>query len=160
MPPADDPFVNARKLLKALVQALLSYLARGRVNDPAVERHWSWEGPPGCIVLTLRDTSSQGRVNEKGIVIPDGDRYWLDPNRDYMMIRHDWFMRDPNGRQTSSRKRLARRKASGTRPGSAATFPGRKGSRRWPTRIYYFYVDFNVDLPDSLFDPPKPGRIY
>jgi hypothetical protein len=26
-------------------------------------------------------------------------------------------------------------------------------------QVYHIYVDFNADLPDTLFDPPRPGRI-
>jgi hypothetical protein len=27
-------------------------------------------------------------------------------------------------------------------------------------QIIDIYVDFDADLPDSLFEPPKPGRIH
>ena len=27
------------------------------------------------------------------------------------------------------------------------------------SQIIDLYVDFNVDLPDSLFEPPSPGRV-
>ena len=27
-------------------------------------------------------------------------------------------------------------------------------------QIIDIYVDFNADLPDSLFEPPAPGRIH
>ena len=35
---------------------------------------------------------------------------------------------------------------------------------RWegkPTdQVYHIYVDFDADLPDSLFEPPTPRRIH
>ena len=41
-----------------------------------------------------------------------------------------------------------------------------KGAIRTPStgktsdQIIDIYVDFNADLPDSLFEPPAPGRIH
>ena len=34
---------------------------------------------------------------------------------------------------------------------------GEKGEKI--DQVYHFYVDFDVDLPDALFDPPIPKRI-
>ena len=64
--------------------------------EPVIDLHPT-EGPPGCILLTVRDTSPKDRVNEKGIGTLDGWRYWLDPKRDFIVIRYDSFMQDPKG---------------------------------------------------------------
>ena len=39
------------------------------------------------------------------------------------------------------------------------SFAGRAGQNKPGDQIYHIYVDFDADLPDSLFEPPTPGRI-
>lgn len=48
--PTGDPIVHARKLLEALVEALLSHFARSRVNDPPIKCHWPRTRQQGDVV--------------------------------------------------------------------------------------------------------------
>jgi hypothetical protein len=130
-------------------------------TEPVIDLHPT-EGPPGCILLTVRDASQKDRVNENGISTPDEWRYWLDPKRDYIVIRYDSFTRDPKGE--------VRIDVSVTTEGSARSPQGVwyatrirrhvSGRPKADDEIKQFYVDFKVDLPDSLFEPPKPGRTH
>jgi hypothetical protein len=131
--------------------------------EPVIEMH-PQEGPPGCILLRIRHTSHKGRINEKGIGIPDAYRYWLDPERDYIAMRQDMITRDGTGRETiyeSDTVEQAARSPQGvwyiTR--IRRRFPSRARNNDFRDQVYDFYVDFDVDLPDALFDPPAPRRI-
>src|SRR5262249_44803383 len=57
------------------------------------------EGPPGCVLLTVRHTSTKDRINDKGVGMPDGYRYWLDPQRDYIVVRSMTVRRDGVGQE-------------------------------------------------------------
>lgn len=133
-------------------------------QEPLLDLHPA-EGPPGCILLTVRHTSAQGRVNEKGIGLPDGQHYWLDPKRDYIVMRSDSSMRGPNGKQNVFESDTVEETARSPQGVWYATrirrhFPQQEGKPKMNDEIYSLYVDFNVNLPDSLFEPPKPGRIH
>jgi hypothetical protein len=123
------------------------------------------EGPPGCILLSVQHTSTKDRVNEKGIGIPDGFRYWLDPKRDYIVMRWDWIIRDAKDRAVISESDITEETARSPKGVWYATrirrtFPARDGKSKSPDQIYKIYVDFNVNLETSLFEPPKIGRVY
>ena len=45
-------------------------------------------------------------------------------------------------------------------PGSAGTSPWPLAKPKQTDQIYQIYMDFNADLPDSLFEAPRPGRIH
>jgi len=96
--------------------------------------------------------------------IPDGFCYWLDLKRDYIVMRWDWITRDEQGRETVTESDVTEETARSPKGVWHATrvrreFSGRDGKAKSPDQIYHIYVDFNVNLPDSLFEPPKPGRI-
>ena len=48
----------------------------------------------------MAHTSNEGRINEKGIGQADGNHYWLDPQRNYIVMRWDMIVRDGNGHAT------------------------------------------------------------
>ena len=73
-------------------------------QEPILDMHPA-EGPPGCILLSVTHTSKVGRINEKGIGLPDGNHFWLDPQRDYIVMRCDMIVRDGNGQVNRHRKR-------------------------------------------------------
>jgi hypothetical protein len=123
------------------------------------------EGPAGCILLTVRHTSTQGRVNERGIGLVDGSRYWMDPARDYIVMRWDWVMRDQGGKERVIESDTIEETARSPQGVWYATkfrrhFPTTDGKPGQSDQIYYIYLDFKAELPDSLFDPPRPGRIH
>jgi hypothetical protein len=122
-------------------------------------------GPDGCILLTVRHTSDEGRINKKGIGLPDENRFWLDPQRDYIVMRFDWLTRNEAGEEQVFECDTVEEAAKSPRGVWYATkirrsFPSQRDANgNFADQIYQLYVDFDVDLPDALFDPPVTGRI-
>ncbi len=132
--------------------------------EPVLDLHPT-EGPPGCIVLSVRHTSAQGQLNEKGMGIVNAPRYWLDPQRDYIVVRVDEAMRDQAGKANVTETDTVEETARSPQGVWYATrvrrrFPGTAGKATSPDQVFHIYIDFRADLPDSLFEPPQKGRIY
>jgi hypothetical protein len=132
-------------------------------QEPTLDMHPA-EGPPGCIRLSVTHTTKVGRINEKGIGLADGNHFWLDPQRDYIVMRWDMVVREANGQVTvieSDTVEETARSPQGVWYATKVrrTFAGRPGKNKPGDQIYHIYVDFDADLPDSLFEPPKPGRV-
>lgn len=124
------------------------------------------EGPKGCILLTVQHTSRDGRINEKGIGLADENRFWLDPERDYIVMRWDMVTRNDAGKEEIFESDTIEEIAKSPRGVWYATRirrhnAGSHGEDGKPIdQIYHLYVDFDAHLPDALFDPPVPGRIH
>ncbi len=123
------------------------------------------DGPAGCILLTVGNTSQEGRINEKGIGRPDEIRCWLDPERDYIVMRWDMVTRDDAGKEELVSSTITEEVAKSPRGVWYATKIRRRNAsmdvstgKKFDS-FYQLYVDFDVDLPDAFFDPPVPGRI-
>jgi hypothetical protein len=132
-------------------------------QEPVLDLHPA-EGPAGCILLTMRRTTKEGQVNEKGVGIPDGNRFWLDPQRDYIVMRWDMVMRDGTGKETISHSQIVEETARSPQGVWYATKIRLKDAVRdkdgnQSDQFYHIYVDFDAELPDSLFEPPTPRRI-
>jgi len=132
--------------------------------EPVLDLHPA-EGPPGCFLLSIRHTSEQGRLNEKGVGITDGYRYWLDPQRDFIVVRCDLVMRDQGGKEIITETDTIEETARSPQGVWYATkvrrrFPRPAGKAPQADQVYYMYIDFKADLPDSLFEAPKKGRVY
>jgi hypothetical protein len=132
-------------------------------QEPILDLHPA-EGPAGCILLTVRHTSKDGRVNEKGVGLPDGQRFWLDPQRDYIVVRWETAMRDGTGKETVSNSQIVEETARSPQGIWYATKIRRKNAVHHQDGtesdlIYKIYVDFDADLPDELFEPPAPRRL-
>jgi hypothetical protein len=133
-------------------------------TETLVEPHPA-DGPPGCILVTVRGTDTGGRPNNNNRVIPpDIWRYWLDTQRDYIAMRWERVKRDPAGKEVSqvrwTMEEVARSPkgvwyATKVRQYAAPLNPEQKRS----DPIYTFYLDFDAELPDSLFDSWAPGRV-
>jgi hypothetical protein len=131
-------------------------------GQPVLELH-PIDGPPGCIRLSIRRRPQEGRINKKGITAPDGNRYWLDPERDFMAIRWEVIVRDAAGQEKVIRRVTAEETARSPQGVWYASkirhsFPDPVGSEKFRDEIYELYIDFDVNLPDSLFEPPMPGK--
>jgi hypothetical protein len=136
----------------------------GQQFEPVLDLHPA-SGPPGCILLRVRHTSTKDRINDKGIGIPDAYRYWLDPQRDYIVMRGDMVMQDGNGKEVIYESDVTEETARSPQGVWYATrvrrkFPSRVTKKDFLDQVYLLYLDFNADLPDSLFEPPTPGRLY
>jgi len=132
-------------------------------QEPTLDMH-PVEGPAGCILLRVGHTTKEGRVNEKGIGSPDGIRYWLDPQRDYIVMRCDSFLRDEKRQETMVESDRVEETARSPQGVWFATKIRRKnpspdGKSKPIDQVYRIYVDFDAELPDSLFEPPTPRRI-
>jgi len=131
--------------------------------EPVLEMHPP-DGPPGCVRLSVRHTSQRGRINEKGIGIPDGYRYWLDPDRDFIVVRTELVVRDAAGQEKVINRETAEETARSPQGVWYASkirqsIPDPVGNAKVVGHVKEFYVDFDVNLPDSLFEPPTPGKI-
>ena len=129
------------------------------------------ERPPGTILLRVRRVGPKPArtvLNTEGkpmLPPPDLYRNWLDPTRDYAVVRHDMIGDDGSGKEEvhSTIIDAMARSPQGT---WYATQIRRKGAIGIPSKgktydqIIDIYVDFNADLPDSLFEPPAPGRVH
>jgi len=128
------------------------------------------DGPEGLILLTVHESgrmpSAPDPDADKHPPQPYGWRYRLDPARDYAVVRWDDLYRDDSGREDDSKGRIIEEMAQS--PGGTwyATQVRRKNALRDTSGgepyddVTYLYVDFDVDLPDSMFEPPKPGRVF
>jgi hypothetical protein len=137
----------------------------GQDSEPVINLHPA-DGPKGCILLSVRYTSQRDRINGKGIGIPDESRFWLDPARDDIVLRWDILHFDASGKETPVAGGSYTVEETARSPQGVwyATKIRRKNAGRTAggkaiDDVYHLYVDFDADLPDKLFDPPRPGRI-
>ena len=133
--------------------------------EPLIDMHPT-EGPPGCILLRIRHTSTKDRIVEKNTGgIADETRYWLDPERDYIVMRWDMIHPDGNGKEVVIESDLTEGVARSPHGVWYATKIRRKntvnaGTAKSSDQVYHIYVEFDAQLPDSLFEPPKIGRVH
>jgi hypothetical protein len=131
--------------------------------EPVLDLHPT-DGPLGCVLLAVRHTSTKGRINDKGVGIPDGYRYWLDPKRDYIVVRWKMVQPDATGKEVVISDNIVEETARSPQGVWYATTIRRKdcipeNAAHPIDTICHIYVDFDVDLPDSFFEPQKPGRV-
>ena len=96
---------------------------------------------------------------------PDVIRYWLDPQRDFIVVRWDWVMHDKRGKENITEIDSIEETARSPQGVWYATrvrrhFPVPAGEPAKYDQVYHIYIDFKADLPDSLFEPPRSGRIH
>jgi hypothetical protein len=126
------------------------------------------EGPPGTILLRVRHVGPKlpRQQTSEGKPLPpppDAWRYWLDPQRDYAVVRGDMIGNfDETGKRNvmSEINEEMARSPQGTwyvtrirRKGAIRTHDGKTYDQ-----IIDLYVDFTAVLSDSLFEPPVPGQ--
>lgn len=137
----------------------------GNLNqEPTLDLHPA-EGPDGCILLTVAHTTQAGRINENAVGPADGNRYWLDPRRDFIALRWEMVNHDGNGNEIISHSHIVEETARSpqgvwyatkVRLKNAST---RQSDGKQFDVVYHIYVDFEAELPDELFQPPTPRRI-
>jgi hypothetical protein len=131
--------------------------------EPVLEMHPT-DGPRGCILLRVRRTSNKDRINDKGFGMPDVERYWLDPQRDYIVMQWDTITRDEKGKEAIFERDTVEETARSPQGVWYATrirrtFPSRARNGNFGDQVYQLYVDFTIDFPDALFEPQTPRRI-
>jgi hypothetical protein len=120
--------------------------------EPVLEMHPP-DGPPGCVRLSIR---WNGSLEER--------RYWLDPERAFIVVRTDWVMRVAAGQEQVTQRTTVEETARSPQGVWYARkirriYPDQAGKVKLAGDVTEFYVDFEVKLPDSLFEPPKSGKI-
>ncbi len=131
--------------------------------EPSIDLHPA-NGPAGCILLSVRHPSTRDRINAKGIELPDDWQFWVDPQRDNIVMRMVTVQRDGKGSERIIRDQIVEETARSPQGVWYATKVRMKdvmhdGKGKSIDQIYHIYVDFGAELPDSLFDPPRPGRL-
>ena len=110
------------------------------------------EGPPNTILVTSRLVHP--RVNE----VPF-QRFWLDPERGYAVVRHDILHADPAKPRTDRDFQFLMGQWEQTPNG--VWYPARVGVGSLMSELktgatwYHFFLDFPADMPDELFKPAK-----
>lgn len=122
------------------------------------------QGPVGSILL--RATKS-GRVpeaknpNAKEFPRqPDVYLFWLDPKRDYAVTRWDMMGAGKAANEVVLGSTIIEELKQSPR---GVWYASRFRSKAVPPvehdEVYNVYIDFDVDLPDTLFEPPAVGRV-
>jgi len=127
------------------------------------------EGPAGTILLRVRNIGRTPQPPSPDLPKvpprPDAWRYWLDPARDYAAVRSDIIDKDASGKETVHSTIIDKmaRSPQGTWYATQIRLKGAittVSDGKTYDEIIDLYVDFNVNLPDSLFEPPVLGRIH
>lgn len=88
---------------------------------------------------------------------PDLYRIWVDPARDYAVLRHE-MLTGETGREGvlgSTVVEELKRSPGGT--WYATQFRNKAVPPVVHDELFHVYIDFHVELPDSLFEPPAAG---
>lgn len=118
------------------------------------------EGPAGCILLTVEHKPRKG-----GAAGPfELHRFWLDPQRDYIAMRWEMVEYDDTGKEIITGKITIEETARSPQGVWYVTRARRHNASRSPKgkssdELYYMYVDFEGELPESLFAVPKVGMV-
>ena len=110
--------------------------------EPVLELHPP-DGPPGCVRLSIR---WKGNLEER--------RYWLDPQRGFIVVRTDWVMRVAAGQEKVTQRTTVEETARSPQGVWYASKirrsqPDPVGNEKVVGDVAEFYVDFDVNLPDS-----------
>jgi hypothetical protein len=133
----------------------------GQHTEPILEMKPT-EGPPGCVLLRVRDTSQRNRI---AAATEEENRFWLDPERGYIVMRWDSIARNAAGEEELRGSTITEEVARS--PGGVwyATRMRRPDQKNGPSGeavhgdVVHMYVEFGVLLPHALFDPPVPGKL-
>ncbi len=113
------------------------------------------EGVPNTILVT-RPTSLNGSDSGGSGLL----RYWVDSNKGFAMVEHDVLTTDASGKSPGEHDSKYMMEDWRQTP-SGVWYPARIGNG-WalegPTRPwawYHLFLDFNTEMPDSLFRPEK-----
>ncbi|TWU44471.1 hypothetical protein Poly51_61860 [Rubripirellula tenax] len=120
-------------------------------NKEAIIEPDRGDGPEGTVLLRVatsgRSDSASNPADNKKRALPGGWRFWIDPDREHLVMRWDMHgmshivesvAQSPKGRWYPTR---VRRTSSRPKAGDDIT---------------EFYVEFDVEIPDALFDLEKP----
>jgi hypothetical protein len=124
------------------------------------------EGPPGTILLEVRDsgampTCSGGSCDRTLPQQPNVWRYWLDPSRGFAAVRWDMVLVGTSGEEKLIHSTIIEKMAQSP---SGTWYAKRMRNKAVPPvehdAVFDFYLDFDIDLPDSFFEAPKVGETF
>jgi hypothetical protein len=153
MGPADDPILPF--WCQALLCEQVSHLTEG-VGEPDNDREFLVDaapndGPPGTVLFHGRDASPRGER------APDFFRFWLDPKRDYVSLRTEIRIGTPRDVTKVAWIDTHILEALRTSPqGHTYATRTRQITNDGQHEVARtFFVDFETELPDALFEPLK-----
>ena len=81
------------------------------------------------------------------------NRYWVDPSRNYLVMRWEVLGLKDGKEMLASASQIL--KTGVTSHGQYYPLEVRFGTSANPEtdQVFHFYIDFNADVPDALFDP-------
>jgi|GEM_PF-1984431 len=132
--------------------------------ETVLEENWA-EGPPGTLFLRVRlnwAANAHCQSNRR-VTVPDECRFWLDPSRDFVAVRHDMVSKGESTRPEVIESTVVESFAqSSSGVWYATSYRNHSkdilaGGEELESRRY-LYVDFDVDIPAAMFEPQKPGQ--
>jgi hypothetical protein len=113
------------------------------------------DGPENTLLLICRNT------NKDWPTISYHCRFWLDPNADYLARKSELTVHDNKDLSKIAFFHVQEIEASQTSPQGIAyptkvrEFTVDEKDQRTSEKLYSYYVDFDAEIPDNLFEPPK-----
>jgi hypothetical protein len=111
------------------------------------------EGPPGTVLLIARPTAQKAAPGDGRIF-----RYWIDPAKSYIVMRHERTDSDPEpGKPKSLERYVVDRVAQAP---NGVWYPivvrreylsGVQGKEKRGEETWTFSIDFQTEIPDDLF---------
>jgi hypothetical protein len=166
--------VDARKeygkpgdLLPAYYSRMPEFVCRPPLGIPSENREATLtpaaDGPQQTILLEVRASGRMPTCNgpscDTGQPQPNLHRFWLDPSRDFVVVRFDMVFLADSGEEELVHSMLIEELAQS--PGGT-WYARRMRTKAVPPveydEVFDFYLDFDFDVPDSLFEPPKVGQ--
>jgi hypothetical protein len=111
-------------------------------------------GPPGTVVLIARTTAPNGAAGDGRTF-----RYWIDPAKSYLVMRHERIDSDPQAGKPMLRSGTYIVEGIAQAPNGVwyptlvrrVTLPGAQGQEKQAEETWTFSIDFKTEIPDSLF---------
>ncbi|MGP0064561.1 MAG: hypothetical protein ACLQGP_13310 [Isosphaeraceae bacterium] len=135
----------------------------GHPNADSLVRFWAYfldpspsDGPPGTVRLQVRESRFQDAK------LPDRYRLWIDPNKNHLAMRSEIGVFEPppprnwNGRALKPAYIDTRILTDVARSPNGFWYPTRvlrKASNSKADQVMRFLLDFQVAIPDELFEP-------
>jgi hypothetical protein len=120
------------------------------------------EGAVSTILLEVRETSPLPSCSAPNCTTsrpqPNLHRFWLDPSRDFVVVRSDMVAVDEAGGETVVHCSIIEeldQSPNGTWYAKRMRLKACRPDQH--DEVFEFYLDFDVDLPESMFEVPRVG---
>ncbi len=127
--------------------------------EPVIEAS-PGDGPAGSILLRVAQSGRVPGAAKETPRQPDTYRFWLDPKRDYVVSRWDMVGSGEDGKEEIlSSMVMEEFKQSPRGVWYASRFRVKAVAPVEHDQVFDAFMDFDADLPDSLFEPPSVGQV-